>query len=67
MSVMSYDRDNVDYDDESDHNDDDDNDDDNDEERAGYALVVGCAGQKMTGGTPEVRSDKNLTLLTFNI
>ena len=52
MSVMSYDRDNVDYDDESDHNDDDDNDDDNDEERAGYALVVGCAGQKMTGGTP---------------
>ena len=23
--------------------------------------------QKMTGGTPEVRSDKSLTLMTFNI
>ena len=23
--------------------------------------------QKMTGGTPEVRSDKSLTLLTFDI
>ena len=31
------------------------------------ALMTGQENEKMTGGTPEVRSDKNLTLLTFDI
>ena len=29
--------------------------------------VVTSSSEKMTGGTPEVRSDKSLTLLTFDI
>ena len=30
-------------------------------------LCIGVTTSKMTGGTPEVRSDKSLTLLTFDI
>ena len=55
-----HDDDNGDADDDAD-NDDDGNDDEHKEGGVDMDMT------KMTGGTPEVRSDKSLTLLTFDI